>query len=830
MFNWETEESIDWDDLSQEPEPSPEKPNRRWLWFAFVGVLLISAAAAIVWRTVNNTLEEAEFRVENDVLASASIVHQTAQTRDSDLFTTFLSGKDEPWAFAQERALQKGEYFERDALGMVWQPVDPINNSTVELSSDLLSAQVTLTQTYSIDIGNSLTETVVLTQTAVYRLGPNRWLLAPPEEAFWGEQKSYTGTLLTTNYYERDEAVALPLARDLDAFLLTLCEQIYTNECLFEGTVELAMTAKSPSFSELLLMGRMDEGQYVFGALPSPSVAGWPTNEVSYHALYRGYAAVLGVNFLDQIMAEGCCADNPFYHALRAELLWQTGIRPFTPPTSEFAPQTVEELIPLEQLGLVWRDNDTLALDEWEQVNPVAYQFMDIVLNGSEVPPSALFNTMITHQAASFDDWAVHIAGRMRISDAELRRRWLAKQYDQTAVSQGPPPIPLPNQNIAMVCQNRVGGYELYKLFLEDERRDLVSGLGVTLPSLLALPTEDAFAVGFSNSGYTTSSLRVVQGSTESTLSWDRVFNQPDATPLRLDPTGELLLLGGISGTGGILELETCRTESACSFRAVNGIPHWSPDGSRTVLQTGSEIYVEGEGGFGRLVLSDRFGEPPPLEEALTRAILLGNGRFPTWVSNEEIVWLIDGGAPGAERVMRSSVDEIAPEHLLTQADVRDIVQESGNRLRFEALHAHPTEQNHFLIVVTTSDSFSTQTNLIDFDVEAEEGELLVSFDSRFFSNMKLESVSPDGRFFIFTSDNPAIDGRREVVLLDTETNTSQIFPLQSETFTLDWSENGRWLLLTEGGLLRLIAPELDYQQLKIYDGTDCTAAVWLYK
>lgn len=839
MFEWETEENLDWDALEkQEEPPRSREPNRRWLWFLLVLTVLVSATAVIVWRRVNHTLQEAELRVENDVLASVALVHQTAKTQDGDLFTTFLSGRDASWALAQERALLKNELFARDALGMTWLPADSVDNAMIELAPDLLSAQVTLTQTYGIDIGNALTETVVLTQTAVYRLGPNRWLYSPPDEAYWGQARTYTGTLLNTTYFERDEAVARRLARDLDAFLLSLCDDIGAAACASDLAVEAVLTGSSPSFSEITRFGPDGKGTYVFSPFPSPSVAGWPTNEVSYQALYRGYAAVLGFHFLNDVMMDGDAADNPFYHALRAELLWRQGIRPFKPPVPPKAPQSVNDLVRFHALESVWRDTYRLPVDKWDQVDPFAYQFVDMMLNDrDDGMPALLFRALFAQQSASFESWAKSVASLYWLDIQALERLWLAKQYPEPGVALEAPPIPLPKQNIALICQNlKTSGYELYTYDINTNRQELIGLAGFYNPYMQALPNDENFAVGYHNSSNTEAILMLWQDGTPTTIRWRRAFDLPDSYPIGLNPKGDLLLLGGEGGVGGVIDHERCQDDGGCGYETVDGLPHWSPNGRNTIVQSSVDIFGKGSGGIGILQVSDRRGQRPSREVLQTTAVLLGNGHSPTWISINEVAWVSEGASPEQQMILRSNIEDIAPEPVLSLDALRAALPDAFvyQDLAFNSILSHPLKSNHLLITTAVSNPNTAPNFLLEYDLETETGRILDVFNSRLFPDLKVQKLSPNDRFGLITYFNQERE-QNELLVYDFETGRQQLYAMDKSYprpthWYADWSADGAWLLTTQGGYLRIIAPEFDYQQLRFFGDSECDVAVWLNK
>ena len=85
------------------------------------------------------------------------------------------------------------------------------------------AAELTWVAGYVVTDSAGITQTVSLTQTAVYRRGRNNWLLAPPEPAFWQGSDEFRGDYLEAIYPGRDEAIAMRLARGLDATLAAIC-------------------------------------------------------------------------------------------------------------------------------------------------------------------------------------------------------------------------------------------------------------------------------------------------------------------------------------------------------------------------------------------------------------------------------------------------------------------------------------------------------------------------------------------------------------------------------------------------------------------------------
>ena len=105
------------------------------------------------------------------------------------------------------------------------------NLISLDFAPDLLSAELIVGQPYTFTLPDGEIGTTTLQQTAVYRLGNQRWLYAPPEDDFWGDTHSDERDKLTLHYPERDEKVALRLAIDLEQTLAQLCTRLADINC-----------------------------------------------------------------------------------------------------------------------------------------------------------------------------------------------------------------------------------------------------------------------------------------------------------------------------------------------------------------------------------------------------------------------------------------------------------------------------------------------------------------------------------------------------------------------------------------------------------------------
>lgn len=284
-FNWETEEDVNWD---EEPllEPVPEKEPSRISWRGFVLILLMLGvlAGGVIWYRVGEQIETAETETAVELLTSYDLLTQSAQARDVDLFTSFLSGRSEVWATGQATLVADGVYFDRptfnlDYIGLTEEP-------EFTFAPSLMTAEMHTLTAYAFPIGNGITETVVFSQTAVFRRGETKWLYSPPDAEFWGEGQTIKGQLLHIQYPARDEAVISRLAPHLESKLFEACRslQVICPEVgQFKLTFSMNADSLSPNFPS-------DQNNLV---LPTPSLLGAPMNEVGYLALQQGYTQQL---------------------------------------------------------------------------------------------------------------------------------------------------------------------------------------------------------------------------------------------------------------------------------------------------------------------------------------------------------------------------------------------------------------------------------------------------------------------------------------------------------------------------------------------------------
>lgn len=343
------------------------------------------------------------------------MIEGAAREGDPELLASFLSGREPAWSEAWEQLARTGVYQNREAFGLTWLPDDPGTAViTTTLNPQFNSAEVTVEQQYSFNVGNGLTETVRLWQTAVYRRGPDRWLLSPPEAEFWGDTLTKEGFYLTLTYPERDRETAECLALDLDTALAALCANP-TFECpeALHLQVEFSTdpASLSPEYGSAVFV---DEGWLL--RLPTPTLAGLPTDEAGYQVIARGYAAQLLLVVMRQLFGLPATTEGPFQEAWQAWQLDQFALRPY--PLSPADWQTLaEEEATLAEGEQLWATG--------EPANPFAYALIAFLIEELHIPPRTIMEFMVNGEARIYEEWLVKVGGGPFPFD-ELETRWQA--------------------------------------------------------------------------------------------------------------------------------------------------------------------------------------------------------------------------------------------------------------------------------------------------------------------------------------------------------------------------------------------------------------------
>lgn len=337
-FEWQTgdDEGAEW----REERPPNRYRSPRWRWL-LLGLVALIAAGSITWRLAERRVEASSERMRADIRTSHELVRRAAAGSDVELLRTVLSGRDDDWTETQRRLLQDGYGYTSAARLLFLEPVGEPEERSLTLDPSLRTAELVLAQQVTPTAASTVTGPVVLEQTYTYRRGSNRWLLSPPEDDFWGVQRSTRAGRVVVKYPERDEALAERLVGDLDADVEKLCE-LQGGRCPADLVVTVTLEPEPESLLAFSDGGLMLSGG-VMVSLPAPSLLGIPRDGGAYKALHDAYARYLLSALAPGLTQWECCEQVLFWQALLQAQLHDIGLAP--PLLSSADSMTALELV-----------------------------------------------------------------------------------------------------------------------------------------------------------------------------------------------------------------------------------------------------------------------------------------------------------------------------------------------------------------------------------------------------------------------------------------------------------------------------------------------------
>ncbi|MCB0012573.1 MAG: hypothetical protein KDE34_11750, partial [Anaerolineales bacterium] len=462
-FNWNTDEEQSWDDVDEAVihETQRWRPPR-WLLTGGLVLALVAVIGFLVARAVNRQVAEVTDDVSFTVLDAVALSQQAAASGDIDLFTSVLSGRDLNWSEEQKDLVRGGIWLDRPQLGLTLVAAAgsengvPLSEADVTLQPALSSAEINLTHTYQSPIGNGLTEEVRLQQTLIYRQGESSWLLAPPEAEFWGDGQTYATPFFQVLYPTRDQALVERLVNDLTGKAIELCHLgwlgLATEQCLpAEPLADISFSTSSRYLLELK-SARFDrtpqpdlDGLYL---LPAPSLIGIPLDEPGYQALYRGYAALLFGQMIQDAAGYPCCEHQLFFEAILQLQLNQVGLQPW--PLGEAAYNQLLRQMPLPDLAsyydaTVGFADASLASQQLDWI----YALVQYQASQEGLAPTTLIQRLSV--AGTLGQWLAPVSGPEPFSPAfyESWRRFL---FAQTSLGSNTVPIINTTQELVLNC------------------------------------------------------------------------------------------------------------------------------------------------------------------------------------------------------------------------------------------------------------------------------------------------------------------------------------------------------------------------------------------
>jgi hypothetical protein len=429
-FEWRTGEESDWGhDHSQSDlwEPSPKR--RRWPIFLMFLAFLTLAVIIVAFSLLNRQATREENTAVDAVIGALDLVVNAGLDGDIDLFEAMLL--DRPLSFhdLQMDLFKHRLFLDRKSLGLLTTPggsATDVISPDVSISADMEFAEIAFLQYYIAESVDGITETVQLEQTLLFQRMGDSWMLAPmpDEQSFWGIWATVKRENLNLVYPSLDEEFALRMSWDLDRLVGAICSR-ETILCPEEGDLRIRFDRHPSSLLRLRepykFLGAVLPSNEFQITLPAPTLIGQPTDDVSYQALYRGYANVVASLLISQFsdqapaMSEAYIAEElKRYGLFLPPVPFQPLARPAHPAQSPPFPFPEQDII------LVCNESGSVRLLRYDLVSNTWSETLTI--EDLPIPAEAIFINGAYDALAIAGDDALLIQ-RYRTFDSDLHFR-----------------------------------------------------------------------------------------------------------------------------------------------------------------------------------------------------------------------------------------------------------------------------------------------------------------------------------------------------------------------------------------------------------------------
>ena len=838
-FNWQTEEDA-WDEIV--PTIPAGRPRFRPWRTGILILFLLLVAGSLGYQQVNRQVAAATSAATEDILSTHRLILATSAQQDSDLFFPLLSGRDKSWADGQQLLVSDNLFWHRPGLGLqAWQPGNVKEEPTVTVSPDLNEAEVTFTQMYSTTLANGHSQVIGLEHTFVYRRGSQRWLLSPPKTEFWGETATFSGQRLDIHYPTRDEAVVQKIAATLDEQIGILCLTFLSLAC----PDDLHITLNLETHVSLLVDTAKEmptlnsKSRTLQLILPTPTLIGTPTNEAAYEVLTDAYTIQLLSAIINHLVSWSCCEQMQVQQGLLDYQLNRLGLR-LWPVEPQIHGQLLGKGRGLNLFLTIWSEETSAHTRPPTEI----YAALDFLIHAyPDVTVADIQRTLADRP--SFMSWIRQLYAQVNLSN--LDKDWW--QYSVQQIANQPPPIPLPEQTLHLLCEEdgppftnmKVHSYQFDQALWAEPLSLAGLNLMVPFPSDSHLMLQKAG--GEDEDRWQT---RLWQNGESSFLFDD---SEVKISFGQMSPNSRYLLFYEGDGLNTRLIEMGCEGNT-CTGEPLAGIPTWSSDSQHTILVESAFIanipFAVGDRTF--LFETDELVQPANLYRGnsigeMPRSI--GMGYAPVWVDKTRYAYvrLDDDLIPLSDQMRRDLFKQE-----VVVADVRDDVahpvldtatlshlltteEEPAPNLAIHYLSAHPAHPDWLFVAAGDAAAISDDIYIFLFNLETEALELRLSAKRHFAGSL---GMSPDGRLLVFT--DIAVDDRgrpafnthlHNIAQNDTKTLTA-LRPFYSPSYIYDWSASGEWLaILGQEGTLFLTAPDYDYYWPLVHDFGACASLAW---
>ncbi len=862
-FDWQAEDDLDWDALPDDDQTQQPHKNRRYRLLLLLFLLILAGiGAGIVYWQIDSRVDENTQAMRADIISSHNLLQIAEADQDEELFFSVLSGSNSEWTAAQKDLFDAGLLHNRTPLGLSALPaIDPAQAAedgslSINFSPDFREAEVVSEQPFTIDIGQGLTETITLQETAVYRMGRERWLLSPPTDTFWGSPTTFSGSKLTLSAPERDAELAERLRSDLERKLDEMCRILVDLNCPQDMTVQARFSTDPQSLITTANPAVVNGENGVLQVdLPAPTLTGIPVDDQGYQALFRAYGGQLVSAVASHLTNFICCRHAAFHQALLHYQLDQLSLRPW-PVTSIDYQRILDEQLQIADIDALWRSDDSSILsgsEGWQ-----VYAFLDYLLKTyPQLSAAQMQRELVRHESIYgwLDDASQLPAdGTQVLSSSDLIDNFWLEAYIQTYSTDDNQASPY-GGDLYLTCELNEGNERESILFRYDQETGRWNEAYVTDNRLFVNPLPDDHTL-------------ILMEFDPGTPSWQtQLWQDGVANPIlsetenfiisfgQMDPGASSLTTFVFPPAGDdaiitIFDLQKC-DPNGCESRIFPSIPIWSPDGTRVLFSDEPNAQLELLQMPGRSILFDPSAETYTSElyysdrqnlmdgdvvNTVSELTPTGSGHAPFWLDNETIGYIAyDRGqfsVPG-QGVLMTPVEDNIHQTLLTVEDLipalpdPDIVDQ---RFWIHYVMVDSVDPN-LLYVVAMSDR-DKQAHVFIYDRQTAGIEYLMN---NIYSRDHSLSISPDGRFQILTGRHTNQPGLRQestlLLLHDRQNNTTTPFLIQPTSFppflTYDWSRGGEWLaMMLDNDLVGLFSADLGRLQLIDTPNVNCSSPI----
>jgi len=806
-FNWQAEDDNSWDEYIAPEKPQlPKNNNGMKIVLASIVIMSVAVISFLLIRELTDRIATTEISVETDILTSQDLVLQAVHTGDPEVLVSVLSGREEEWTSAVVSLLEEDLLYDRKQFGLEWDPSVRPSNVEVSIEPDLRGAEVRFTLAYTQKDGSGENRQVELQHTSIFRTSDDRWLLAPALQEFWGDRISAEGRYVTVEFPEADADLGRRLAADLEEALGEACSSLPGIECPDTYHLKIDLT---PDPSVLIAIANPDS-RFEGGdelALPTPTLMGIPTDIDAYRALQMAYAELAVRRLINDVSDWECCDQSVFYEALMDSQLAQLGYQTWLANPGDYL-DALREPLTLSRLAQIWDDPQPLEELDERSDKWLVHSFVEF-LSADRIGASGADMQRFLTASVSFSDW-VHQINKMEYAADYVEESWNDYILNRIDAWQGQPQIPLPNQKVALICdEGNVGSSNLY---VYDPEADSWS-LSLTNHEFVHMSSIPGGAgILFSDQLYRPERIETIVYRDDQEYVVDE-----GRTTYRLTGRANSQGVVGLSSydsqslSGGhfLLDINSCESGS-CPIEPISASLRWSPSGQRSLFIDAAQGQMISAG--------DIRGDS---------SVVLGEGRDPFWMSEDIIGYIRTMTVPD---VVSSTISSPTPQVLVQSADISTFLT-GTNPIDIVIMRATIQPAEPHRIVVAAGNRAGNQTYLVAYDWKNDETTLIYETVVAA-SGLTSISFSPNGRWLLIRSPTPDYQAglpTYDVRLYDFESGEMQTLLPADGTISpaLDWSADSKWLLHSTDGKLILTAPEEKYQYLVLHGLHSCRGAAW---